>query len=203
MPVLHYPFVPPIYSTPRPLGDRSSFTGTAVMCVRGKRFAGPKKEHRLCGGIGLNSADIAYLDEANVGSLLTEALTADVEAILADQTGPVAAHAANDQEKQSSASLFPASLLSFSPSFFSGFTPRQTVRFSPGLEVNVPTKRGSPCRSCAGASSRRIREPYCCLNDSCFESRNIDRGLWDGRSLAVVVEKRSISQMVGRNFDQT
>jgi len=34
------------------------------------------------------------LDEANVGGLLTEALTADVEAILADQTGGMGADAA-------------------------------------------------------------------------------------------------------------
>ncbi len=37
---------------------------------------------------------VPYLDEANVGSLLTEALTADVEAVLADQTGLVGADAA-------------------------------------------------------------------------------------------------------------
>lgn len=35
-----------------------------------------------------------YLDEANVGALLTEALTADVEAVLADQTSRVGADAA-------------------------------------------------------------------------------------------------------------
>jgi hypothetical protein len=36
----------------------------------------------------------AYLDEANVGGLLTEALAADVESILADQTGLMGADAA-------------------------------------------------------------------------------------------------------------
>ena len=36
----------------------------------------------------------AYLDEANVGRLLAEALTADVEAVLADQTSSVGADAA-------------------------------------------------------------------------------------------------------------
>jgi hypothetical protein len=35
-----------------------------------------------------------YLDEANVVGLLTEALTADVEAVLADQTGLVLADTA-------------------------------------------------------------------------------------------------------------
>lgn len=35
-----------------------------------------------------------YLDEANVVGLLTEALTADVEAVLADETGLVGADAA-------------------------------------------------------------------------------------------------------------
>lgn len=38
----------------------------------------------------------AYLDETDVGSLLTEALTADVEAVLADETGLVSADAAVD-----------------------------------------------------------------------------------------------------------
>lgn len=36
----------------------------------------------------------SYLDEANVGALLAEALTADVEAVLADQTSRVGADAA-------------------------------------------------------------------------------------------------------------
>jgi hypothetical protein len=36
----------------------------------------------------------SYLDEANVRGLLTEALTADVEAVLADQTGLVGADTA-------------------------------------------------------------------------------------------------------------
>lgn len=36
----------------------------------------------------------AYLDEANVGGLLTEALTADVQAVLADETSLVGADAA-------------------------------------------------------------------------------------------------------------
>jgi hypothetical protein len=36
----------------------------------------------------------SYLDEADVLALLTEALTADVEAVLADKTGPVGADTA-------------------------------------------------------------------------------------------------------------
>jgi hypothetical protein len=36
----------------------------------------------------------SYLDEANVGGLLAEALTADVQAVLADETGLVGADAA-------------------------------------------------------------------------------------------------------------
>ena len=35
-----------------------------------------------------------YLDETNVGSLLAEALTADIETVLADQTGLVGANSA-------------------------------------------------------------------------------------------------------------
>lgn len=36
----------------------------------------------------------SYLGEANVGGLLTEALTADVESVLADETGLVGADTA-------------------------------------------------------------------------------------------------------------
>ena len=36
----------------------------------------------------------SYLGEANVGGLLTEALTADVQAVLADETGLVGADTA-------------------------------------------------------------------------------------------------------------
>jgi hypothetical protein len=50
---------------------------------------------------GLETTDsLAYLDEANVGRLLTEALTADVEAVLADQTGLMGADAAVKGEKK-------------------------------------------------------------------------------------------------------
>ena len=38
--------------------------------------------------------DLSVLNEANVGGLLTEALTADVEAVLADETGLVGADTA-------------------------------------------------------------------------------------------------------------
>jgi hypothetical protein len=37
----------------------------------------------------------SYLDESDVGSLLSEALTADVEAVLADETGSVGADTAD------------------------------------------------------------------------------------------------------------
>lgn len=44
-------------------------------------------------------SDYTDLDEANVASVLTEALTADVQAVLADDTVAVAAHAAAIVEK--------------------------------------------------------------------------------------------------------
>ena len=44
---------------------------------------------RVCMCVGF-----PYLDETNVGALLAEALTADVEAVLADETGRVGADAA-------------------------------------------------------------------------------------------------------------
>ena len=47
---------------------------------------------------------IAYLDESNVGGLFTEALTADVESVLADQTSLVGADAAIHQNPSASSS---------------------------------------------------------------------------------------------------
>jgi hypothetical protein len=48
----------------------------------------------------------AYLDETNVGGLLTEALTADVQAVLADETGLVGADAAVEKIQVSQMSSF-------------------------------------------------------------------------------------------------
>lgn len=45
------------------------------------------------------SAEIAYLGEADVSALLTEALTAQVEPVLPDQTGSVGADTATDHQK--------------------------------------------------------------------------------------------------------
>lgn len=42
----------------------------------------------------LTQAPVAYLDEANVVGVLPEALTADVQVVLADDTTLVAAHTA-------------------------------------------------------------------------------------------------------------
>lgn len=43
---------------------------------------------------------VSYLGESNVGGLLTEALTADVEAVLADETGLVGADAAVKEKRR-------------------------------------------------------------------------------------------------------
>ena len=48
----------------------------------------------------------SYLDETNVLALFPEALTADVQAILADQTGFVGADAAVRERKYTSAWFF-------------------------------------------------------------------------------------------------
>jgi hypothetical protein len=47
----------------------------------------------------------AYLDETNVGGLLTEALTADVQAVLADETSLVGANAAVEEKSSARCSL--------------------------------------------------------------------------------------------------
>ncbi|KAE9372379.1 hypothetical protein N431DRAFT_241661 [Stipitochalara longipes BDJ] len=88
-----------------------------------------------------------YLDESNVCGLLSEALTANVQAILADQTSLVSADTAISQQSA------PAPTLSISPS-------------PPSIMNNCHserTKRELPCHRFLGASSRQIRET--CLVD--------------------------------------
>jgi hypothetical protein len=46
-------------------------------------------------------AQVAYLDESNIGGLFSEALSADVQAILADKTSLVRANSALKHEKVS------------------------------------------------------------------------------------------------------
>jgi len=60
-----------------------------------------------------------YLDEANVGGLLTEALTADVEAVLADKTGLVGADAAVNVPSVHVLSISPCALKSALPNLSS------------------------------------------------------------------------------------
>lgn len=50
---------------------------------------------------------ISYLDETNVLALFPEALTADVKAVFADQTGFVCADAAVGEKNKTSAELIP------------------------------------------------------------------------------------------------
>ena len=99
--------------------------------------------------VGIGGGFWLYLDEADVGGLLTEALTADVEAVFADQTGLVGADAAV------------RSIVSYGRSFLLQIpaTPPSDRRENPS-NIMERTSRGSPCRSCGGASSRQIRETY-------------------------------------------
>lgn len=57
---------------------------------------GSGSSRRACSGVqpACGRGEGSYLDEANVGGLLAEALTADVQAVLADQTSGVGADAA-------------------------------------------------------------------------------------------------------------
>jgi hypothetical protein len=83
-----------------------------------------------------------YLDESNIRGLLSEALTADVQAILADQTSLVGADTAISQ--------LSASVSTSSHSFISKSGSRDWY--------SERTRRELPCRKFLGASSRRIRE---------------------------------------------
>ena len=77
----------------RPLQNRREFIGAEGVKLVSMYFfggAGRISDRESC----LKTKIKSYLDEANVGSLLAEALTADVEAVLADQTSGVGADAA-------------------------------------------------------------------------------------------------------------
>lgn len=89
----------------------------------------------------------AHLVEADVLGLLTEALTAQVEVVLADQTGGVLADTAI--ETPTLATKLPCI---FRPSIF---------EVERGVHSwGVRTRCESPCRSFADASSRRFRETW-------------------------------------------
>lgn len=106
----------------------------------------------------------SHLLEANVGALLTEALTADVEAVLADQTGAMGADAAVKINRMLACVLFPVKCPPPYPSScLLGLDPTATRIFPSTWGRCVRTKSGHPCRSHEGGSSRRIRETYCRL----------------------------------------
>lgn len=125
------------------------------------------------GGFGGVLVVGTHLDEANVGGLLAEALTADVEAVLADETGLVGADAAvggGDRLANWFVRGFRVSCCCCHgrPSFVP--TPLLLLLFRLLLHCvadmgddddgdgSALTSHGRPCRRCAGASSRRIRE---------------------------------------------
>jgi hypothetical protein len=87
----------------------------------------------------------SYLDETNVGGLLTEALTADVQAVLADETSRVGADAAV------STSL--ATVPGYKPRHSPASIALRSATLPPLLSVAAQntyrcehTTRGSPCR---------------------------------------------------------
>lgn len=110
-----------------------------------------------------DSVGLAYLDETNVGALLAEALTANVEAVLANETGRVGADAAVHISVSTCPNHpYAPSVFHFMPMLASGvFLPRHRSAATRVCNGERHTTRGSPCRRCAGASTRRIRETWC------------------------------------------
>lgn len=98
----------------------------------------------------------SYLDETNVGALLAEALTADVEAVLADQTSRVGADAAVGSlfVSQCSSVLMSTrmsvlALLHIEPPLFPAFHPPISIPYTIRQGAHIMkrrTTRGSPCR---------------------------------------------------------
>jgi hypothetical protein len=90
--------------------------------------------------------------EADVGGLLTEALTADVQAVLADETGLVGADTAVEGTNVS----FPSSCIAIP--IASNDPPNCAFPPNPiPAQRGVRTIHGCPCRRCAGASTRQTR----------------------------------------------
>ena len=114
----------------------------------------------------------AHLVEANVLGLLAEALTAQVEVVLSDQTGLVLADAAVEKNSMLALYSFDAWFVSRGrravspmPSVRRRATSQRgglTMMFArcgrDGTDVKFRTSCESPCRRFAGASSRRFRE---------------------------------------------
>jgi hypothetical protein len=93
-----FPSSPRLRSTP---GCHGAFTGTVEKWgVRSVHNPAAVFGSVCCVAAESQGLGRAYLDEANVGRLLAEALTADVEAVLADQTGLVGADAAVSKRKK-------------------------------------------------------------------------------------------------------
>ena len=109
-----------------------------------------------------------YLGEANVGGLLTEALTADVEAVLADETGLVRADAAVNVQSVHVLAPFPC--LANPPVLLPSLLSRtlSAAKISCSSPRDELTRRGRPCRKCADASTRQTRATYLRLCGSCF-----------------------------------
>lgn len=82
----------------------SSFLQSAVFDVANAR--GPRDSWSGRGA--------SYLDEANVGGLLTEALAADVEAVLADETSLVGADTAVKTQGRQVSEICPMNIVSAS-----------------------------------------------------------------------------------------
>lgn len=89
---------------------------------------------------------LPVLDEADIGALLTETLTADVQTVFSDQTSSVCADSAVKD------------LVSFRSRLHA--LPARPDIWYPACEFEegILTIRESPFRRCAGASTRRTRE---------------------------------------------
>lgn len=91
----------------------------------------------------------AYLGETDIRALFPEALTADVEAVLADQTCGVRADAAESRYR-----------ISFLPYYRIPTLSTRVGSTTFAGEEECHTMIGRLCRSCGDASTRRIRETW-------------------------------------------
>jgi hypothetical protein len=165
------------------MGRRSSSCGCGCGCP--------------CGSLWVNNVRwgvFPYLDKSNVGALLPEALTADVQAVLADETSGVGADTAVGCSCQPISQKFVMPSVSII---------RHPIRTCSLLQYSIPkrTKRPmyrgkgkrtsceSPCRRCAGASTRPIRETCCAV--VCGVGLGINRGyLLSAQVLSILFDEK-------------
>ena len=115
---------------------------------------------------------IAYLVEANVLGLLTEALTAEVEVVLADETSSVLADAATERGTLLAFSTFTIFAFGYRSGRSSSFSPKETTPDNADFEaigfLIVPAARALAVGARARVPDAFVRHDCGCVGGNWF-----------------------------------